>query len=71
MVNENWIKQIVSAWDPRQLRPLTVSVRADGSKWIIDGQHTALAAVQVMGDDAMLPARLYFRLSRKQEADRL
>lgn len=69
MANPKWVNYIVTHWDPRQVRPLTISVREDGSKWIVDGQHTSIAALEVLGDKATLPARLYFRLSLKQEAD--
>lgn len=66
---ENRIKKIAAEWDDMLANPLVLSERADGSLWILDGNHTRLACMRVYGEEsASLPARIYTGLTRQDEA---
>jgi len=62
------VKKIAEGFDPDKLDPLKISQRADGSLWVIDGNHR-LQAILVLGwSDQLVPARLVRGLSYQQEA---
>lgn len=63
-----WVKQISSNYDPAQVRQLILSRRADGSLYIIDGNHTAKATLAAIGENAKLQAKIYLDLTPIEEA---
>lgn len=67
-LDEPFVKKIVTNWDERQVRPLTVSMRPNGDLYVIDGQHTAAAAMQAVGPNVKLPARIYTGLTKSEES---
>lgn len=66
---EHVLHKIEVNYDPRQVRKLYISQREDGSMYVIDGNHTRLAAMRVLGEDAMLEAEIYTGLTVEEEAD--
>lgn len=62
------IASMVRCWDWKLYQPLTVARRADGSLFIIDGQHRHAAALQ-RGDIMFLPCALQSSLELAGEAD--
>jgi hypothetical protein len=66
-LDQGLVERILSDWDPIAADPLTISQRADGSLWIVNGQHEAAAAT-LKGETEML-AFIYTGLTVKQEAD--
>lgn len=66
---ESRVNSIAKNWDIRQARPLVLSLREDGSLWVIDGNHTRTAALKVYGEDAELPAIIYDGLTPEDEAE--
>lgn len=62
------IAAMVARWDWKLYQPLTVARRADGSLFIIDGQHRHRAAVE-RGDIMFLPCALQSSLDLQGEAD--
>jgi hypothetical protein len=61
------LRQLRNNWDPLAVSPMTLSRRADGSLWIIDGNHRRYVAYD-MGM-LQLPAMVHSGLAREQEAD--
>jgi len=62
------VSRIAREFDPDVLGSLSVSRRADGSCWVIDGNHR-LAAVREMGwGDQNVPCVVYTNLSYEDEA---
>jgi len=61
------IRQIAQHWDWDLCLPLVVSRRADGSLYVIDGQHR-LAAARIRGDIVQLPAVVGSYASTADEA---
>lgn len=53
-ISEQLIRNMATSWDWRLCAPLTVSRRADGGLYVIDGQHR-LAAAQMRSDVPELP----------------
>lgn len=66
-LSEHRLKQLRRDWDPLAVSPMTISRRADGSLWIIDGNHRRLVAYEK--GIAQLPAMVHANLSRELEAD--
>lgn len=67
-INPHWARKIAREFDRDLFRPLDVSVRADGSAWVVDGRHR-LEALRIMGlDNAVIPCRIYRGLVRAEEA---
>jgi hypothetical protein len=58
---------MVKQWDWALCQPLVVSRRADGSLWILDGQHRHAGAVE-RGDIHHLPCTVLPELSAEHEA---
>ena len=67
--DSNDLKKIIKNYDPRQVRKLVLSQREDGSLWVLDGNHTRIATMEVLGNDSMLDAEIYTGLSIEEEAD--
>jgi hypothetical protein len=65
-LDPNLVEQISSQWDPKAAQVLLISRRADGSLWIVNGQHCAAGAK--MRGLVQLPAQVHEGLTVKQEA---
>lgn len=63
----SWVKSLVRDWDQDATGTVVVSRRADGSLWLIDGQHRKEAGLQV-DPDLMLDAVVYTGLTIQEEA---
>lgn len=63
------IKNIVKHWNPDLVNPPKVSLRSDGSMFIFDGQHTAIAYKIHEGDDSQILCKVYRGLTRQEEAE--
>lgn len=61
------ISRIAAAWDWSLYQPLVVARRADGSSFVVDGQHR-LEAARARGDIAQLPCVIVQPGSRAEEA---
>lgn len=59
-------ERIAAEWDLEKAGTVTVSERADGSQWLIDGQHRCSAA-RICGID-FLPGQIFHGLSVSEEA---
>jgi hypothetical protein len=68
------VEEIATAWDLRFYNPPLVSIRADGGRFIMDGNHTTKAAIlradRNGGANApvFILVRPYYNLTRTQEA---
>ena len=65
-VAKAWVKKLTKAWDPLGCGVIAVSQRADGTYWVFDGQHRALAAQQQ--GITTLQAEVWSGLSLEQES---
>lgn len=65
--SEDRLKKRRKDWDIRKVGTIEVNRRADGSLWLIDGQHRWIIASE-KGVPA-LPAAVHHGLTRQQEAD--
>jgi hypothetical protein len=65
--DEKQVAKLEREWDPLYAGTLVVSQRADGSLWVIDGQHRA-AAGQRVDPEVMLDAEIYTGLTKQAEA---
>lgn len=63
------IKNIVKHWNPDLVNPPKVSLRSDGSMYIFDGQHTAVAYKIHEGDDAQILCKVYRGLTWQEEVE--
>lgn len=61
------IRRIAQFWDWGLCQPVNVARRADGSLWIVDGQHRRAAAV-MRGDIPHLPCVVLTFMSKGEEA---
>ena len=61
------IAGMVRQWDWTLCQPLTVARRADGSLWVLDGQHRRDGAIE-RGDIPFLPCTVSSSLDHKAEA---
>lgn len=61
------IRRIASYWDWGLCQPLSVARRADGSRWVVDGQHR-WGAARMRGDIAHLPCVVTTYATRAEEA---
>lgn len=66
-LDESRVERYMRDFDPHLLEVITVNRRADGSLWIIDGQHR-VEVLRRLGKGVVLAA-IYSGLSREQEAD--
>lgn len=67
-VDKSWLKNIIKNYNPALVRQLALSEREDGNLYIIDGNHTAKATMAVIGQQAMLSAKIYTGLTVEEEA---
>lgn len=65
-VNVQRVKKIAKEWDDMKANLIHVSLRQDGLYYVMDGNHTRLAA-ETVGKDT-LPSRVYVGLTREDEA---
>lgn len=63
------IKNIVKHWNPDLVNPPKVSLRADGSMYIFDGQHTAVAYKIHEGEDSQILCKVYRGLTWQEEVE--
>ncbi|MCW1985369.1 UNVERIFIED_ORG: hypothetical protein M2348_001101 [Sphingomonas sp. R1F5B] len=61
------INGMVKAWDWTLCQPIVVSRRADGTLWVLDGQHR-VAGAKARGDIPFLPCVLLSSLDHQAEA---
>lgn len=64
------VRNIVANFDPYLLDPLVVSRRADGSTWVMDGQHRTAALREMGYDDQRVPCMVFRNLTLAQESRR-
>ncbi len=62
------IKNLIADYDPLAAGTLIVSARADGTLYVIDGQHRLLAARALQQPRAQLPAFVVYGLTPADEA---
>lgn len=60
------VKKIAKEWDDMKANLIHVSLRSDGLYYVMDGNHTRLAA-EMVGKES-LPCRVYVGLTREDEA---
>lgn len=60
------VKKIAKEWDDMKANLIHVSLRSDGLFYVMDGNHTRLAAEMVGKEN--LPCRVYVGLTREDEA---
>lgn len=63
------VERMAREYDRGALGAITISVRPDGAKHVIDGQHRASLVKTVEGDSALVNAVAYTGLSRAEEAE--
>ena len=63
------VRKIAKEWDDMLMSPILLSKRADGTYWVMDGNHTRLAAREKFGADHELPCIVYENLTPQQEAE--
>lgn len=63
------VKAIASDFDWNKFRPVVLSRRDDGSYWVMDGQHRTQGAFLALGAEEVIPAIVYYGLTRKEEAE--
>lgn len=61
------VNDIARTFDPDKVGAIVVSGRADGSYWVLDGQHR-IAAMRLIGYDDPVQCVVYSGLSIKREA---
>lgn len=64
-----WAQDLANRFDPDKIQTPHVSIRDDGSKWLMDGQHTVGAMRLVGWGDQSLQCWIYRGLTVEQEAD--
>lgn len=68
-ISSGWLKKIIANYDPSLVRQLTLSKRANGDLYILDGHHTVDATLAVIGEHACLPAKIFNNLTIEEEAE--
>lgn len=68
LLRRAWIRRHVAAFDANQLGVICVSRRADGSLWLIDGQHRVELIRAVGWGDQALYCEIFEGLTVQQEA---
>jgi len=63
-----WVRKLAREFDPDMLDPILVSLRADGTYAVIDGQHRILAVREIGWDDQNLPCLVRTGLTYEAEA---
>jgi hypothetical protein len=67
-IDRRRVEKIAAAYDPDALGVLIVSDRANGTMHIVDGAHRRAATQLAVGDDAKLQCKVYYGLTRAEEA---
>jgi hypothetical protein len=67
-VSERSVRDIVNHYDPLLCDPLVLNVREDNIPYLIRGQHRRLALIELFGEDTLFRCRVYYGLSREEEA---
>lgn len=68
-VDRRHVARIAEHFDWAQLQPVTISQRADGSRFIIDGQHRIAALMQLGHGQTRIPCAVYTGLSVEAEGE--
>lgn len=68
-LDKHWVNQIIKNYDPALTKQLIVSKRDTGELYLIDGNHTVASTLEVLGDTAVLSAKIYLGLTVAQEAE--
>jgi hypothetical protein len=69
-LKDGWARAIADNWDQFLYDPMDVSLREDGSMYVMDGQHR-LAALRMLGyEDQMVVCRVFTGLTLAMEARR-
>ncbi len=63
-----WVIERLPHFDPVLLGVITVAIRVDGSRWVVDGQHRLALAIRALGPDAMVRCELIQSSGPVQEA---
>jgi hypothetical protein len=66
-LSENRLRILRRDWDPMACSPLVISKRADGSLFVVDGNHRRMVAFDK--GILTLPAQIFSGLTREREAD--
>ena len=64
-----WLNKIKKNYDQSLVRPLVLSSRRNRKLYVIDGNHTRTATMELFGPGAELPAKIYSGLTVQQEAE--
>lgn len=64
-----WANEILRDFDPIKYQRPHVSKRADGTLYIVEGQHGTWAKRQYVGENHQIEVELYEGLTEEQEAD--
>ena len=64
--NDKWVRDIYEKWDDMKANIVDLSLRDDGKYYVINGNHTRLAAVKAGKTE--LPCRVYTNLNVEDEA---
>jgi hypothetical protein len=67
-VDVAWVSQLARNFDPTNVGTLVVSLRADGTAVVIDGQHRKLAAVDALRPDFEFHCDVRYGLTVPEEA---
>lgn len=67
--SDRWVKKIADNFDPFLLDSLIVNRRADGSLYVMDGQHRLLALRRIGYGDQKVPCRVFVGLPPEKEAE--
>jgi hypothetical protein len=67
--DEATLDEMVRGWDPRKVGVVYASLRKDGKYYLVDGQTRWMAALEVEGEDYLLPTRVYIDISLEDEAE--
>lgn len=67
-LDQSWVRALTAAWDPDVAHGVKISLRADGTKVILDGQHRRAAATQAGHGADKVECVVYRNLTGQQEA---
>ncbi|MGV9617960.1 DUF6551 family protein [Streptomyces tendae] len=63
-----WANKLAKIWDPDVLLAATVSLRADGKHYLIDGQHSTKVALDLEGPKFLRDCMVFENLDSEMEA---
>src|SRR5690554_1338293 len=67
-ISPTMVNRIVKAFDSRLFGIVTASRRADGSYWVLDGQHRIAALIKMGKGNISVPCEVLTGLSMEDEA---